>query len=117
MDLIKVIEQQQMKENVPSFAPGDTVRVKIKVIEGGKERLQAFEGICIARKGGGINQMFTLRKIASHGIGVERTLPLHSPRVADIEVLREGLVRRAKLFYLRDRIGKAATRVKDKKFR
>ncbi len=116
MDMINLIEKQQLKENIPDFGPGDTIRVKIKVVEGGKERLQAFEGICISRKGGGVNESFTLRKIGSHGIGVERTLPLHSPRVAEITVKRQGKVRRAKLYYLRDRIGKAATRVKEKGF-
>lgn len=115
MDLISIIEKQQMKENVPEFSVGDMLRVKIKVVEGGKERLQAFEGICIGRNGGGANEMFTLRKIGSHGVGVERTLPLHSPRVAEITVKRPGHTRRAKLYYLRDRIGKAAMRVKEKK--
>lgn len=110
-----MIDQQQLKESVPDFGPGDTLRVQIKVVEGGKERLQAFEGICIARVGGGINEMFIVRKIASHGVGVERSLPLHSPRVADIEVKRRGDVRRAKLYYLRNKIGKAATRVKEKR--
>jgi len=116
MDTIKLLEKQQLKENIPQFGPGDVLRVKIKVVEGGKERLQAFEGICISRKGGGLNEMFTLRKIASHGIGVERTLPLHSPRVAEILVVKQGSVRRAKLYYLRDRIGKAATRIKEKAY-
>lgn len=115
MDMINIIEQQQLKEDIPQFGPGDTLRVQIKVVEGGKERLQAFEGICIARNGGGIHEMFTLRKIASHGVGVERILPLHSPRIAGIEVKRRGDVRRAKLYYLRDKIGKAATRVKEKR--
>jgi len=117
MDLIDIIEQQQLKENIPEFGPGDTVRIQIKVVEGGKERLQAFEGICIARSGGGVNELFTLRKIASHGIGVERTFPTHSPRLAKIEVKRRGDVRRAKLYYLRKRIGKAASRVKEKRFK
>jgi large subunit ribosomal protein L19 len=115
MDLIRSVEKEYLKETLPSFNPGDTVRVKIKVVEGGKERLQAFEGICIGRQGSGLNEMFTLRKIASHGIGVERILPVHSPRVADIQVVRKGNVRRAKLYYLRERIGKAATRVKEVK--
>lgn len=114
MDEIKLIEQQQLKKDIPEFGPGDTLRVRIKVVEGGKERLQAFEGICISRDGGGVNEMFTLRKIASHGIGVERTLPLHSPRIAEIKIKRRGKVRRAKLYYLRNRIGKAATRVKER---
>jgi large subunit ribosomal protein L19 len=115
MDAITTIEKSGMKDNIPEFGPGDTLRVKIKVVEGDKERLQAFEGICIGRNGGGLNEMFTLRKIASHGVGVERTLPVHSPRVAEISVIRRGKVRRAKLYYLRDRIGKAATRVKEKR--
>ncbi|MFP4497227.1 MAG: 50S ribosomal protein L19 [Vulcanimicrobiota bacterium] len=115
MDTIKMIEKQQLKDSIPDFGPGDTLRIKVKVVEGGKERLQPFEGICISRKGGGSNEMFTVRKIGSHGVGVERTLLLHSPRVADIQVLRKGHVKRAKLYYLRDRIGKAATRVKTKR--
>lgn len=115
MDIIQTIERQQLKEGLPAFGPGDTLRVQIKVVEGGKERLQAFEGICIAKNGSGSNEMFTLRKIASHGVGVERTLPLHSPRIGSITVLRRGKVRRAKLYYLRNKIGKAATRVKEKR--
>ncbi|MCD4785859.1 MAG: 50S ribosomal protein L19 [Candidatus Eremiobacteraeota bacterium] len=117
MDLIDIIERQQLKESIPDLGPGDTVRIQIKVVEGGKERLQAFEGICISRNGNGVNEMFTLRKIASHGIGVERTFPIHSPRLANIEIKRRGDVRRAKLYYLRKRIGKAATRVKEKRFK
>lgn len=114
MDLISILEKQQVKENIPAFGPGDTLRLQLKVVEGGKERLQAFEGICISRNGSGMNEMFTLRKIASHGVGVERVLPVHSPRIAEIKVIRKGDVRRAKLYYLRDRIGKAATKVKEK---
>ena len=110
-----MIEQQQMKENLPDFGPGDTLRVQIKVVEGGKERLQAYEGICISRRGKGLGEVFTVRKIASHGVGVERILPVHSPRVAKIEVKRRGDVRRAKLYYLRKKLGKAATRVKEKR--
>lgn len=117
MDLIKTIEQQQLKEDIPKFSPGDTIRVQIRVVEGGKERLQAFEGICISRKGGGLNETFTLRKIASHGVGVERTFPVHSPRLATIKVIRKGDVRRAKLYYLRGKVGKAASRVKEKQNR
>lgn len=113
MDLIRTIEKEQMKKSVADFRPGDTLRVQIKVIEGGKERLQAFEGICIERKNGGLKESFTVRKI-SHGVGVERSLLLHSPRVDQIEVIRRGDVRRARLYYLRDRIGKAA-RVKEKR--
>jgi large subunit ribosomal protein L19 len=114
MDLIKTLETRQLKENIPDFKPGDTVKVQVKVIEGGKERLQAFEGICIAIKGAGLNKNFTLRKI-SHGIGVERSFLFHSPRVESIAVLKQGIVRRAKLYYLRDKIGKSA-RIKEKRF-
>ncbi|NDD26809.1 MAG: 50S ribosomal protein L19 [Proteobacteria bacterium] len=113
MDLIRAIENEQLKKDVADFRPGDTIRVQIMVVEGGKERPQAFEGICIARGKGGLKESFTVRKI-SHGVGVERTLLLHSPRVTKIEVLRRGDVRRARLFYLRDLVGKAA-RVREKK--
>ena len=111
-DLIKEIEQEQLREDTPDFAPGDTVRVLYLVREGAKERIQAFEGVCIARKHGGVDETFTVRKISS-GIGVERTFPVHSPGVAKIEVSRTGKVRRAKLFYLRGRTGKAA-RIREK---
>jgi large subunit ribosomal protein L19 len=113
MDLIASVEKEQLKSKVVDFRPGDTIRVQIKVIEGGKERLQAFEGICIDRKNGGLRESFTVRKI-SHGVGVERTLLLHSPRVDKIEVVRRGDVRRARLYYLRGRVGKQA-RVREKK--
>jgi large subunit ribosomal protein L19 len=113
MDLIRSLENEQLKKNTVAFRPGDTIRVQIKVIEGGKERLQAFEGICIERKNGGLKETFTVRKI-SHGVGVERTLLLHSPRVDQIEVIRRGDVRRARLYYLRGRIGKHA-RVREKR--
>ncbi len=103
-------EQSQLRESYPNFQSGDTVRVHIRVVEGEKERIQAFEGIVIARKGGGMSETFTVRKI-SYGIGVERTFPIHSTRVDSIKVMRRGRVRRAKLYYLRERIGKA-TRVK-----
>ncbi|HOA92051.1 MAG: 50S ribosomal protein L19 [Bacillota bacterium] len=112
MDLIKIVEQQYAKSDIPEFRPGDTVRVDYKVVEGGKERIQAFQGVVIKRQGGGIRETFTVRKI-SNGIGVERTFPLHSPKVAHIEVLRRGKVRRAKLYYLRDLQGKAA-RIKER---
>lgn len=98
---------QQLRESVPEFRPGDTVRVSVRVREGEKERLQAFEGVVIRRKGGGINETFTVRKV-SNGVGVERIFPLHSPVVADIDLVREGRVRRAKLYYLRNLSGKAA---------
>lgn len=101
------IESTYLKEGIPSFRPGDTVKVQVRVKEGDKERLQAFEGVVIARKGGGTREMFTVRKI-SGGVGVERIFPLHSPNVDRIEVLRRGRVRRAKLYYLRELRGKAA---------
>jgi large subunit ribosomal protein L19 len=108
VDLIRQIEQPYLKEEVPEFSPGDTVRVWFKVVEGSRERLQAFEGVVIGRRGGGINETVTVRRIASHAIGVERTFLLHSPRVDRIEVVRNGRVRRAKLYYLRGRTGRAA---------
>ncbi|MFH0800886.1 MAG: 50S ribosomal protein L19 [bacterium] len=107
MDYIALLEKEQMKSEIPKFRPGDTVKVQIKVVEGGKERLQAFEGICIERKNAGLRETFTLRKI-SHGVGVERTLPIHSPRVDKITVVRRGDVRRSRLYYLRSKVGKAA---------
>ncbi len=106
-DMIKSIESAQMKSEVTPFNVGDTVRVYAKVVEGTRERLQMFEGIVIKRQNGGVRETFTVRRIAS-GVGVERTWPLHSPRIDRIEVVRRGVVRRAKLFYLRDRVGKAA---------
>ena len=105
--IIEAINQENVKTNVPKFNVGDPVRVMVKVIEGDRERLQAFEGICIARKHGGISETFTVRRI-SFGVGVEKTFPIHSPKVADIQVVRHGKVRRAKLYYLRARTGKAA---------
>ena len=107
MTIIEQIEKENLKAEVPSFAVGDTVRVSVKVIEGTKERIQAFEGIVIAKKNGGIRETLTVRRI-SHGIGVERTFPVHSPKVAGITVVKRGRVRRAKLYYLRDLTGKAA---------
>ncbi|HIW47845.1 MAG TPA: 50S ribosomal protein L19 [Firmicutes bacterium] len=106
-EIIRSIEKSQMKSEVPQFNIGDTIRVYAKVVEGTRERLQMFEGIVIKRQNGGVRETFTVRRIAS-GVGVERTWPLHSPRIDRIEVIRRGVVRRAKLFYLRDRIGKAA---------
>ena len=106
-DIIRGIEKAQLKSEVTPFNVGDTVRVYAKVVEGARERLQMFEGIVIKRQNGGIRETFTVRRIAS-GVGVERTWPLHSPRIDRIEVVRRGIVRRAKLFYLRDRVGKAA---------
>jgi large subunit ribosomal protein L19 len=110
--LVQSIEQAQLKQNVPSFAPGDTVIVQVKVKEGERERLQAYEGVVIAKKNRGLNSAFTVRKI-SNGVGVERVFQTHSPLVAGIEVKRRGAVRRAKLYYLRDRTGKSA-RIKEK---
>lgn len=107
---LKQFEEKQYKKKIPHFLPGDTVRVRTRVIEGEKERIQAFEGVVIARCSGGIGESFTVRKI-SYGVGVERNFPLHSPRVESIRVVRRGHVRRAKLYYLRDRVGKA-TRIK-----
>ena len=109
---IKVIEQEQMRSDIPDFRVGDTVKVNVKVAEGNRERLQAFEGIVIARKGGSINESFTVRRV-SYGTGVERVFPLHSPKLDSIQVLRQGRVRKAKLYYLRSRVGKAA-KVRDK---
>lgn len=108
VDVIRSIEQEYVRDDIPAFGPGDTVRVHVKVVEGGRERTQPFEGVVIRRRGGGINENFTVRRIASHGIGVERTFPLHAPRIERIEVLRRGRVRRAKLYYLRGRTGRAA---------
>lgn len=105
--IIDAINQENVKKEIPEFAVGDTVKVMVKVIEGDRERLQAFEGIVIARKHGGISETFTVRRM-SFGVGVEKTFPIHSPKVADIQVVRHGKVRRAKLYYLRERTGKAA---------
>lgn len=107
MDIIRELEKEQLKSEVTPFNVGDTIRVYAKVVEGTRERLQMFEGVVIKRQGGGIRETFTVRRIAS-GVGVERTWPLHSPRIDRIEVTRRGEVRRAKLFYLRDKVGKAA---------
>ncbi|GIV15993.1 MAG: 50S ribosomal protein L19 [Armatimonadota bacterium] len=109
--ILAEITKDQLRTDLPEFGPGDTVRVHAKVIEGNKERIQVFEGVVIARKHGGISETFTVRKI-SHGVGVERTFMLHSPRIDKIEVVRRGKVRRAKLYYLRKKIGKAA-RIKE----
>ncbi|MDR7483849.1 MAG: 50S ribosomal protein L19 [Armatimonadota bacterium] len=113
MDKIKLVEAAQRKKEGADFAPGDTVRVHIKVIEGGRERVQAFEGTVIARRGAGPGETFTVRRI-SHGVGVERIFPVHSPRLERIDVIRRGRVRRAKLHYLRGKIGKDA-RVKEER--
>lgn len=107
MNIIDQIEKENLKNEVPVFAVGDTVKVSVKVIEGAKERIQNYEGIVIAKKNGGIRETFTVRRI-SYGIGVERTFPVHSPKIAGITVVKRGKVRRAKLYYLRDLTGKAA---------
>ena len=107
MDIIRALEAKQMKENAENFSIGDTVRVSFKIIEGTTERIQVFEGIVIAKNNTGIRRSFVVRKI-SYGVGVERIFPLHSPRIEKIEVVRRGRVRRAKLYYLRSRVGKAA---------
>jgi len=113
MNLVELIEKEGLKENVTEFRVGDTVNVHFKIVEGTKERIQIFSGLVIARKNGGIRETFTVRKI-SFGVGVERTFPVHSPRIDKIEVTRQGDVRRAKLYYIRDLSGKAATKVKEK---
>ena len=107
MNIVQQIEKERMTRKVPDFKPGDTVVVQVKVVEGDRERVQAFEGVCIARKNAGLNSSFTVRKI-SYGEGVERIFPLYSPRLTSVEVVRSGDVRRAKLYYLRGRRGKAA---------
>lgn len=111
MDIIREITKSQLKNDVPAFRPGDTVKVHVKVREGQRERIQVFEGIVIKRHGGGVSETFTVRKI-SYGVGVERTFPLNSPNIDKIEVVRHGKVRRAKLYYLRKLTGKAA-RIKE----
>jgi large subunit ribosomal protein L19 len=110
--IIQAVEADQMKKNLPAFGPGDTVEVKVKVKEGERERLQAFEGVVVAKRNRGLNSAFTVRKVA-HGEGIERTFQTHSPQVAEIAVKRRGDVARAKLYYLRDRAGKSA-RIKEK---
>ena len=112
MDIIREIEKEQMRADLPAFRPGDTLRVNVRVREGEKERIQAFEGVCIARKGGGMSETFTVRKVSS-GVGVERIFPMHSPSIESISIVRRGQVRRAKLYYLRALRGKAA-RIREK---
>ncbi len=107
MNSIDAINHEGLKQDVPPFRPGDTLRVSVRVREGDKERLQAFEGVCIGRRGGGVNETFTVRKVSA-GVGVERIFPVHAPTVAKIEVIRQGRVRRAKLYYLRQLSGKKA---------
>lgn len=106
-NIIDQLERESMKESIPEFSIGDTVRVTVKIKEGDKERLQAFEGVVIARKNGGIRETFTVRKL-SYGVGIEKTFPIHSPKIATIEVVRKGKPRRAKLYYVRDLTGRAA---------
>ena len=113
MNIIEQIEKENLKKDVPAFEVGDTVKVYVKVVEGDKERLQSYEGIVTAKRNGSIRESFTVRRI-SYGVGVERTFPLHSPRISKVEVVRKGRVRRAKLYYLADRQGKAA-KVKEKR--
>jgi len=113
MQRLRAIEREGLKTDIPAFDPGDTVRVMVRVREGEKERLQAFEGVCIARRGGGINETFTVRKISA-GVGVERIFPLHSPSISAIEMVRQGRVRRAKLYFLRRLAGKSA-RIREKR--
>jgi large subunit ribosomal protein L19 len=113
MGILQDIQKEQLRSDIPEFAPGDTLRVNVRVREGEKERLQAFEGVCIARKHGGLGESFTVRKISS-GVGVERVFPLHSPSIESITVVRRGRVRRAKLYYLRALRGKAA-RIREKR--
>ena len=113
MERLRAVEREGLKTNIPAFDPGDTVRVMVRVREGEKERLQAFEGVCIARRGGGISENFTVRKVSA-GVGVERVFPLHGPTIASVELVRRGRVRRAKLYYLRALSGKAA-RIREKR--
>lgn len=112
MDIIRAIEAEQMKKDLPEFRVGDTVKVHVKVKESNRERIQVFEGIVIKRQNGGVRETFTVRRIA-YGVGVERTFPVHSPMIDKIEVIRRGKVRRAKLYYLRKKVGKSATKVKE----
>jgi large subunit ribosomal protein L19 len=109
------VTQSQLRTDIPEFGSGDTVRVHAKVVEGTRERIQVFEGVVMRKRAGGIEANFTVRRVASHGIGVERTFMINSPRIDKIEVVRRGLVRRAQLYYLRKRTGKAA-RIKEKRF-
>ena len=113
MNTLDQVEAAYLRDDIPDFNPGDTVRVHVRVAEGGRERIQTFEGVVIARDGGGLTETFTVRKV-SFGVGVERIFPLHAPIIQKIEISRRGAVRRAKLYYLRDRVGKA-TRIKEKR--
>jgi large subunit ribosomal protein L19 len=113
MNIIEALEQEQLRSDIPDFKSGDTVRAHVKVVEGTRERIQVFEGVVIKRSGTGVRETFTVRRI-SYGVGVERTFPVHSPRLDKIEVMRRGIVRRAKLYYLRNLTGKAA-RIREKR--
>jgi len=113
LDIVSTLELEQLRSDIPSFKPGDTVKVHVKVVEGTRERIQVFEGVVIKRQGASARETFTVRRV-SYGIGVERTFPVHSPRLEKIEVVRRGVVRRAKLYYLRNLTGKAA-RIKEKR--
>ncbi len=113
MNKVDLVEKAHMRDDVPDFRPGDSVKVHVKVVEGTRSRIQVFEGVVIRRQGGGVRETFTVRKI-SFGVGVERTFPVHSPTIDHIELTRRGKVRRAKLYYLRDRVGKKA-RIKEKR--
>ena len=113
MNIIEVLEQEQLRSDIPEFRAGDTVKVHAKIVEGNRERIQVFEGVVISRSGSGVRENFTVRRI-SYGVGVERTFPVHSPRIDKIEVARRGIVRRAKLYYLRNLTGKAA-RIREKR--
>ena len=112
MDIIKAFTEEQLKKEIPEVKVGDTVRVHNRIVEGSKSRIQIYEGTVIAKRGGGISETFTVRRI-SYGVGVEKTFPIHSPNVEKVETIRRGKVRRAKLYYLRDRVGKAAKTKED----
>ncbi len=113
MNKVDIVESSRLRDDIPQFWPGDTVKVNVRVVEGTRSRIQVFEGVVISRRGGGLRETFTVRKI-SFGVGVERTFPLHTPVIESIEVSRRGKVRRAKLYYLRERVGKKA-RIKEKR--
>jgi len=114
MNTLDQIEAAYLRDDLPDFRPGDNVKVNVRVVEGGRERIQTFEGVVISRDGGGLSETFTVRKV-SFSVGVERIFPLHAPIIQSIEVTRRGKVRRAKLYYLRDRVGSKATRIKEKR--
>ncbi len=113
MNNIEHVESAHLRDDIPDFGPGDTVKVNVRVVEGGRERVQVYEGVVIARDGGGLSATFTVRKL-SFGVGVERIFPVHAPIIHSVEIVRQGAVRRAKLYYLRDRVGKAA-RIKERR--